>query len=333
MSDKQKKTLQYVIFVILGVVMLYYALHDINTQELMIQLRKTRLSYVFWITCMGLLSFYFRAARWKLMLDTFGRKVNVTNVTLSIAIGYFVNLVTPRLGEIARCGIVTQYEKISLEKVAGTMVLERLVDLVSLIVLLIFALLFNFDEFMLMFGDDVSKYDSTFFIKLSATVIVAVVVGVVLWRWLISWLQNQDSKLSKRVFEILENIKSGVFSIVRMQNRSMFLVYTVLLWGAYLMMVYFGFKAVPGLEWLGLDAALLVLIFGSVGMIITPGGIGAYQLIVQNTLVKIYGIYETQASSFALLSWALQTLVIILSGAVSWFLLPFLNRKKTDDLT
>ncbi len=330
MSPKQRKALQYVVFLVLGVLMLYYALRDIDMPSLLIQLRKTRIFYVIMIVAMGLLSFYFRAQRWKLMLDTLGKPVRVFNVTLAICIGYFVNLVTPRLGEIARCGIINRYEGVKIDKAAGTMVLERFVDLLTLILLLVFALIFNAREFMLMFGDDLKKYDGQ---SLIVAVIAILVGGVLLYffmRWFLRYLKNNTAGWSQKLYSILENIKAGVTSLRQMRSKGGFLMYTVLLWGAYLLMVYFGFKAVPGCEHLGMGAALLVLIFGSVGMIITPGGIGAYQLIVQNTLIKIYGIDPTLASGFALLSWALQTILIIFAGAVSWFILPIYNNSKEN---
>ncbi len=320
-------------FLVLGVAMLYYALKDIDLDVLLSQLYKTRPFYVAMIVVMGIGSFYFRAFRWKLMLDTLGHRVRVQNVTMAVCIGYFVNLVTPRLGEIARCGIITRYEGTKLEKVAGTMVLERFVDLLTLLLLLIFALIFNAREFMLMFGDELEHYDTQTVISLIVGGLVMLALFYFLYKKLVKWLQNNNAPWAQKLYGIIENVKAGITSLRQMRSKSGFLAYTVLLWGSYLMMVYFGFKAVPGCEHLGIGAALLVLIFGSVGMIITPGGIGAYQLIVQNTLIKIYGIDPTLASSFALLSWALQTLLIIFAGAVAWFVLPLYNEKQNDATT
>ncbi len=331
MSPKQKKNLQYLIFLVLGVVMLYYALRDIDMPSLMTQLRKTRPFYVLMIVAMGIGSFYFRGLRWKLMLDTLGTHTRVQNVTMAVCIGYFVNLVTPRLGEIARCGIITQYEGIKLEKVAGTMVLERFVDLLTLVLLLVVALLFNAREFMLMFGDDLEQYDTQTVLMGAISLVVGGVLFYFIIKRLIAWLKRNPASWAQRLYSIMDNIRAGVTSLREMRSKSAFLFYTLLLWGSYLMMVYFGFRAVPGCEHLGIGAALLVLIFGSVGMIITPGGIGAYQLIVQNTLIKIYGIDPTLASGFALLSWALQTILIIFAGAVSWFVLPVYNNAIKDD--
>ncbi len=330
MNKKTKNLLQYFVFLLLGVVMLYYSLRDIDFEILWEQLMQTQPFFIFMLVVRGVLSFVIRAARWKQLIEATGEKSSMVNLSMAVCIGYLVNIVTPRLGEIARCGIINRYDKISIEKLAGTVVVDRVMDMILLLFVTLLMIVFNTDDFLAMFGSDLEKIDLSQVLKSVVFLILAVLVAIQVWKWLSRYLNKNNPALLNKIKGSLRNIKEGLLSVRKVKNLGAFFGYTLLLWSCYLLMVYWGFRAYPGMADLGLAEALTVLVFGSFGMIITPGGIGAYQLIVQNVLNKLYGIPVTNAGGFSLLSWTLQTLIMVVTGVFSLVMLPIVNRVKDE---
>ncbi len=328
MTKKNKNLLQYFLFLVLGIVMLYFSLRDIDFDILWDQLLQTRPFYVFMIVVTGVISFVVRAARWKLLIEATDEKSSLVNLSMAVCIGYLVNIVTPRLGEIARCGIIHRYDKISLEKLAGTVVVDRVMDMILLLLMTLLMIVFNTDDFLKMFGTEIENMNPAQILKSIALVILAVLVVIQVWKWLARYLRKKNPTLLEKINRSLGNIREGLLSVRKIKNMWAFVTYTLLLWGCYLLMVYWGFLAYPGMAELGLAEALTVLVFGSFGMIITPGGIGAYQLIVQNVLHTLYNIPVNNAGGFSLLSWTLQTLIMVVTGVFSMIMLPVVNRIK-----
>jgi hypothetical protein len=248
------------------------------------------------------------------------------NTYLVVLIGYFFNLLVPRLGEVMKCTMLAKYEKIPADKLVGTIVAERAVDLICLVLVAIIMLVSQFDllgETALIGIKEAAKGAQPVKIIL---VIAAVVAGLLLIRFIVHRFAHIH------VFAAVRKIGSGIWhgltSIAKIREKGWFLFHTFMIWLLYLVSIYLGFKAFPAVADLNFNASVAILVFGSLGMIATQGGIGAYQLAVQKTLI-LYGVSAVTGLAFGWVLWGAQTAIVIIAGVVSLLILPFINKKTT----
>jgi hypothetical protein len=157
---------------------------------------------------------------------------------------------------------------------------------------------------------------------------VAALIAVILLLVFV-YKRNKNGKIGK----FIKGLGEGVGSIIAMKKRYQFISYTILIWASYLSLIYIGFWALPATEHLGIGAALSVLVIGSIGIILTPGGIGAYPPLVQLTLFQLYMVKESFGLAFGWISWLAQTLIIILFGLISFLILPIYNKNRNGQAT
>jgi glycosyltransferase 2 family protein len=313
--------LQYVTFLGLGIAIVFYMfskLSDQEKQEMLLAIKSVRTAYLLPILLIGFLSHWFRALRWKLMLEPLHIRPSTTNTTFAVLIGYLANLVLPRAGEVAKCTVLARYEKVPADKMIGTIVAERIFDLICLLGITIFAFTAEADVIG-KFAEEkigrVSEKTHIFVILIIAGVLGLVTLALVYKRY-----------KETRAGRFIRGLGAGLQSIIKMKKRWQFLVYTVLIWTMYLALLIMGFKAMPATEHLSIMSGLVVLVFGSVGMITTQGGIGAYTYMVAETL-RFYNLDEAHGQAFGWLSWGVQTGIVLILGVVSLILLPIFNRK------
>ena len=328
-----KKTLltilQYIFFFGLGAILIWWqygklTIADKEQISIAFQQVKEKVWLVIPVVVIGFLSHYFRALRWKLLLEPVNLRPTTINVTFAVLIGYLVNLLVPRMGEVARCSVLAKYENEPVDKIVGTMVAERSFDLVCLVLVTLLTYLLQMDVANAYVWDMVSK------IQLSLSAVVIIIIGIAAFIGLVFFIYKR-SKQSK-LGSFIKGLSDGIISIFRMKKKAAFLVYTFLIWFCYLSLVVIGFKAIQATEHLGWLAGLAMLVFGSLGMIVTPGGIGAYPIAIQGALVSIYAINKNFALAFGWVSWMAQTLIILLFGLLSLLFLPLYNngQKKLD---
>ena len=327
----KRKTLltiiQYVIFLGLGILLIVHMSNQMSAKDkadMMESIRQTRLLYLIPIFIAGFLSHFFRALRWKLLLRPLEIRPTTANTLFSVLIGYLVNLLVPRLGEVAKCTVLARYENVPADKMIGTIVAERAFDVVTLCVVILLA--FTTQAHIIgsyaanLFGAVAAKSGSIIIVIAILIAIIAVLIFI--------YRSNRNSKVGK----FIKGLADGIRSILIMEKRGQFLLYSVLIWMMYWSQVYIGFHSLPVTEHLPGLAALVVLVFGSVGMIVTPGGIGAYPLLIAQILT-FYGLSISAGNAFGWVSWAVQAGIIIILGIVSLILLPLYNTKKHDAQT
>jgi uncharacterized protein (TIRG00374 family) len=325
--------LQYVVFLGLGILIVYHMLHELNdkqTAELLDAIKRIKPLYLIPIFIAGFLSHFFRAVRWRYLLETVGTKPSLTNTTFAVLIGYITNLLLPRAGEVAKCTVLAKYEKTPAHKMIGTIVAERAFDIFCLIVIAIFAFLIQFTV--------ISGYVSVMMNSLgkkieSHLVVLFVILGVIaaiIVTSIMVYRKHRETKAGR----FMKEMAHGVFSIFHMKKRWKFIGYTGLIWLMYLMQIYIGLKGLPATNDSLLAnghsillAALVVLVYGSVGMIITPGGIGAYTWMVAQIL-GVYSVLDVPAQAFGWIAWAVQTGIIIILGLISLLAIHAYNRRK-----
>lgn len=319
-----KKTLltilQYVVFLGLGIAIIFYMMGQLSEQdkaEMLAAIKGVRLWMMIPIVIVGFLSHWFRALRWKLILEPLDIKPTTINTFFSVMIGYIANLALPRAGEVAKCTVLARYEKVPADKMIGTIVAERAFDVLCLGLITALAFITQAgiigDYAQDVFGKIAAKTNVFIFVLVALVLMIVVLVMV--------YRRFKESKVGR----FIKGLGDGVRSILQLKKRGMFLLYTALIWGCYWFLVLLGFWSMESTEHLGMLAALVVLIFGSIGMITTQGGIGAYPYLVGKILL-FYGIDKAYGQAFGWVSWTVQTGIIILLGVLSLVLLPVYNR-------
>lgn len=274
----------------------------------------------------GILSHYFRALRWQLLLKPVGYLPSKGNMFAAVMIGYLANLAVPRLGEVVRCGIVARQERIPVNSVIGTMVVERLIDLFSLLILMFFTIAIQPARVWHFFYEYIWMNLIAIFSSGHLFRNLFIATGVLLFMAFLFFL-FRHAAWYKRLGTLLTGIKEGILLAFRLKEKRLFLFFTFLIWLCYFLMIYIGFYCFAETATLGIKAALSVLSFGSIGMSLTQGGLGAYQLLVEKTL-GLYGISEVYGFAFGWLSWLAQTVLILVVGFGCLLALPFLKRKE-----
>jgi len=321
-----KKILQYLLFLGFAVLFLWLAGRNISFEEQLNYAKQAHLWPLAMIFVIGITTLFVRAMRWEMLIDPMGQRVDLVNTWLAIMIGYLVNLATPRLGEVARCAVLSKYEGIPADKLAGTMVAERAFDFLCLVILLFLTYVVEYEAVNMYINENVFQP------IINNTTIPNVLMGVGALVMLIAVFlffrkrsQGSENKLAK----IARNIIDGILSIRKLKNPSYFIGTTVIIWIFYWFMTYMGFLAFDGLLHQPPGTGLSVLTIGSLGYVIpTPQGAGAFQYFVTETLSNMYGVPEGLAFTYSNVSWITQTLILAIGGFFGLIYIPFWNNKK-----
>ena len=295
---------------------------DVRTQTLD-ALRQAKYGWVLLSIGCGILSHMSRAQRWRMLIEPLGHYPRYGVTMLCVMISYVANLAVPRLGEVLKCTFLSRYEKIPADKVIGTMIAERSVDAISLVLVTLITLATQYTKLKDFFNQSVvipMKETIAANPMLGPGLLIGMLVAVLLV-WLV-FRRLQGSDRLERIRDVLRNVREGLTSLRKVKNLPLFLFHSFFIWAMYFAMVAIAFPALPETAELGFSAGMAILVFGSVGIIATPGGIGAYQLIVSETLVKLYGVAEGGAFAFSNIVWGAQTLMIIVFGLASLAILP-----------
>ena len=333
MNKKLRTILQYMFFAALAIFFVWLSLRGLNGEKWQ-QLKKALERANYWlllpIFLLLLLSHWFRALRWRQLMEPMGYTPSQLNAFFCVMIGYFVNQGAPRLGEVAKCTILARYEKIPADKLVGTIVAERAFDVICLLTVFGLTFVTQFD----VISSLATKYVLPAFLNKEGNVsyskifigLAAIAAFLLLLKFLFSRLGHIN--IVGKIKTILSNIWHGLTSVKDLKNKPLFVVYTVVIWLLYWGSTWLGFYAIRETSQLGGADALTVLAMGSIGMIASPGGIGAYALLVQET-VTLYNIpAEPYGQALGWLLWFGQFLSFVLFGAISFILLPRINRNR-----
>jgi uncharacterized membrane protein YbhN (UPF0104 family) len=273
---------------------------------------------------------YSRAIRWKILMEPLGYKPSTFNTFAAVMIGYLVNAGVPRLGEVVKCTILAKYEKVRADRLVGTIVMERAVDVVCLLTIFLAAIIFEGGIIREHVADKIGSFfqDQSGHTSIKKIIIVLVaVVGFFSILYLVLKRFGHIDAVGK-IKEVIKGMLHGLGSIRFVQHKGLFIFHTVLIWVLYLVSTTVGIYALRETAHLGVGGGLTTLAVGSVAMIVTPGGIGAYPLLV----AKLMGWYhleaETVGNALGWLLWSVQTLIIIIGGVVFFALLSYHNKKR-----
>jgi uncharacterized protein (TIRG00374 family) len=280
---------------------------------------------VFIITILGHVS---RAVRWKILIEPMGYNPSTTNTFYATMCGYLGNTFLPRAGEILRCTLLGRYEKIPVTKLLGTILVERVLDLFCYFIIIIITFLIQIETV----GDFIkNKIGQMSFFRnknsLAIIIAIAVVVAILLFllvRKIFSRHGNHPYIIKLKGLQM--SLKEGVTTIAHLKKRKKFLAHTIFIWFTYLIEVYIGFFALSATSHLGIGAAFSVLSLATLAMIVSPGGLGAFPVAVQQVLL----IYNVDNISFGWLMWGVTTTIIIVVGIICFGLLIYQNKNKNE---
>ena len=327
--------LQYIFFLGLGIFLVWWSLGKIEHADwLEIKAAFQRANY--WLTLPVILvllaSHFSRAIRWKILMEPLGYKPSTSNTFLAVLIGYLANLAVPRLGEVLKCTILARYEKVPADKLIGTIVAERAFDIICLVLVFAITIFSQIDvigDYSLALLQNLFSSRGGGFSKVKIVILLAVVLIVLFVSWFILKRFKHIGFIGK-IRTIIKGIWQGLTSVRFVKKKGWFFFHTAFIWFMYLLSVRIGMYAMQETAVYGMKTSLSVLSLGSIGMIVTQGGIGAYPLLVQETM-SLYGLGENLGKAFGWLLWLVQFFQILICGFIALALLPYLNKQKKKD--
>jgi glycosyltransferase 2 family protein len=312
-----KNVFQYLIMILLTAGLLWISLSGLkgeNKAEFIWQAwEKSDKVWLLLMAVVAFLSHVIRAERWKMLLVPSGNHITLSSSFLSLMIGYLVNLVVPRGGEVSRCYNLYKLEKTPVEISFGTVVVERIVDVLCLLLVIIIAFIIEWDKLMMFLsglGIGSKPVGTSFNVPLWLIIglLGFIVFCVVIWRF----------RKNEKLLKIITGFKEGLLSIFRLKNKWLFIFYSLAIWSLYFMMSYCVIQAFDTISFLGFSAVLAVFALGAIAMAAPlPGGTGSYHVIVPMGLHMIYNLPTDDAVAFVFIFHAWQTLTMIAGGVVS----------------
>ena len=317
MDKKTSKILKITLPLLLGVALVWYSLSKISIEELVTYFKNANYSYIGLGLFFGFLSHLSRAYRWKFMIEPMGYTLRLPNSIMAVFATYLVNYTIPRAGEITRATILTNYEGVPFEKGFGTIVAERIADMVVMLGIIAVTLFLEFDFIYQFF---VERFDPS---KIIIGGIGLAIFGVLLFLF----IKKSPSKFAVKVRTFLNGLLEGILSIFKMKHKWAFIFHTLFIWTMYVLMFYVTTLAVPETSHLPLAAILIGFISASFSIAATNGGIGSYPVAVYAAF-SIFNIAKEPSIAFGWIMWSSQTFMIIVLGGLSLIYLPIYNRTK-----
>ena len=324
------KFLKIGFFFLIGILLIWWSLHQIPPQEwnkFTTALKTTNYWILIPVFVILTFSHFLRALRWRLIMEPLGYKPSIANTFLAVLIGYLANLAVPRLGEVLKCTLLSKYEKVPAEKIVGTIVAERAFDVLSLGLVFVLALTLQFDVIQTGWNE-LNAQNAQQANTPSNHYLLYSVIGIICVTLVLLWVfKSKLQKTIHRIKFIVAGIWEGVISATKLKKHNLFFLYSFGIWFMYLLATYIGLFGTEGTG-SSFATAISCLAFASIGMIITPGGIGAYALLMAMVL-KLNGVSYTLGLANGTVQWFAQFIILLILGGASLLLLPIINKKAT----
>jgi uncharacterized protein (TIRG00374 family) len=323
------KFLKIGFFFLLGIALIWWSLHQIPSEEwtkFTLALKQSKLWIVFPVFIILALSHFLRALRWRLIMEPLGYQPSIANTYLAVLIGYLANLAIPRLGEVLKCTLLAKYEKVPAEKIVGTIVAERAFDVISLGIVFLLALGLQFNVIEAGWNQLKSQTTAPMTNTNEGDWKLYLLIGVVIVLIALFFIiRKRIPSIIASVKNIISGIWEGVMSATKLKQHNLFFLYSFGIWFLYLLATYVGLYATAGTE-SSFATAISCLAYASIGMILTPGGIGAYAYFMAKVL-ELNGVDYTLGLANGTLQWFSQFLIVIVLGGISLIILPIINKQ------
>lgn len=322
MKLNPKKIIFTILPIALGVLLIWYSLSKLKPNDIESIKNSFKTANYWWVVfslVLGILSHLSRAYRWQFLLEPLGYRPKFANNIMAVLVAYLVNLIVPRAGEIARATTISKYEHIPFEKAFGTIVSERVADVIMLLGIMALAFAYQTEllsSYLFKEEDSGSEY--------SLYILGTLLVLGVLFIWLI---RKSNNPLVVKIQTFVQGLILGVVSIFKMKKKWPFIFHTVFIWVMYVLMFYVVTFAIPETTHLAFGAIIVGFVVGGLSMAVTNGGLGTYPVFVASALT-LYGIDENPALAFGWIMWTAQTVMVLFFGGLSFLVLPIYNKEE-----
>lgn len=315
--------------------LLWLAFRGQDLQKILYDLRNANYFWVIASALVSIVAHYIRGLRWKMLIKPLGHEPSNANTYHAVMVGYLANLAVPRMGEISRCGVLNRSNKIPLNSLIGTVIIERIIDVLFLLSILVFSVLLEYNRIF-----DFIKINILvpMFDKFSnSSLIIYLIIGMLLIAILAIYViriyhkKLLSIKLYNKLYEIIIGFKEGILSVIKMEKKGLFILYSVSIWFLYILSTYLCYFAIESTSTLSFSSAIFVMAVGGIGMSApVQGGIGAYEATVQLGLL-VYGVAAVNGLAYATLNHSSQILSILIFGSISLIYIFLKFRKNKDD--
>lgn len=304
----------------LGVFLIYYSYSKFSPQqleEISAYFKKADYTFVILSVVFSLLSHISRAYRWSFMLEPLGYKPKLLNNFMAVYVAYIMNIFIPKSGEVSRAVIINKYENVPFDKAFGTIISERVVDVLFLFGFTAIALLLQFDKL------------SEFLLNILPINTIYNIIAVLSLLLVLFLLVLKFSKLPiiKKILQFFSGLKEGVLSILKMKKKGSFIFHSFLIWGLYLLSFYIATFALNETSNIAFSTLIITFVVGSFSFAFTNSGFGSYPFFVAGILA-IFSIPETVGTAFGWIVWTSNIASIVFFGGLSLLILPFYNKEK-----
>ena len=325
-----KKVIKYLFLLSIAGILLYFSFREVKWQDFINGLKSCNFYWIGVSMAIGIAGFIVRALRWQLLLQPLNSSITFREAYDGVAIAYLTNFAVPRAGEFARCGVVARNKKVTFEGALGTVVVERALDMVCLLLWIVVLLLFKWNEFGGFLSDELyMPLKEKFSVKLVwifAAFAIAALLAVAA-----GWICREKLlkiKIVAKVADIFRGLMQGLISLFKMKHKWLFIFYTLMIWLTYWLTSYTTIMAFPTVGHLNGADALFLMIVGGLGWAVpVQGGLGAYHFIVSLALASVYGIAQTTGVVFATISHEAQALAMIVCGVASLVSISLSSKK------
>lgn len=337
MRRKIIKAVNFLIFLAIGILLLYFAFKGVDFNTLVDDLKSANYYWVLLSLLFAFIGYVSRAYRWKLLIEPLNYNPPVKNVFYAVMLGYLANLAFPRIGEISRCGALTKSDKIPMDSLIGTVIIERAIDMVVLLFLLFVIFIAKLESFGLFIKDNVfiplsEKFIDTVDFSIYYWLIIIIVIGGSIGLFYYFRKRFKRVKIILKIRKIIRGVISGIKTVTKMRSRSAFLFHTVVIWLMYFLMTYVVIFSIPATQGLKPIDALFLLVIGGLGMSApVQGGIGAFHWIISSGLA-LYGISKADGLVFATIQHESQLILVLILGTFSVFTLFINSRRKRKNI-
>jgi glycosyltransferase 2 family protein len=310
----------------LGAFIVWFTVHKLDDQQIdTVKQAFLRADYT-WVIIgpmIGMLSNVVRALRWQMLLESVGCKADIGNVTHSVFVMYIGNLLFPRLGEVTRCTLIYKTDQVPVDKSIGTMVVERVVDTVTLLLVGLALMMGQYSTLIDFFNKNTA---SGFYLLLDkwthGPMLMLLLAGIVVigGGGMYMFYQLRTHPIIAKIWSFGAGIWQGLISITKLERPWLFVFYSILVWVMYFMMIYVCFRALPETSRLSIWSGMACLFFGAFAFIATQGGVGAYPPVI-GALLVVYGVEYSVGFAFGWLVWTLQTTAVIIFGLISFMII------------
>lgn len=304
----------------LGVFLIYYSYSKFTSQqleEISAYFKKADYTFVILSVFFSLLSHISRAYRWNFMLEPLGYKPKLPNNFMAVYVAYIMNIFIPKSGEVSRAVIINKYEDVPFDKAFGTIISERVVDVIFLFGFTAIALLLQFEKL------------SEFLLNVLPINTIYNLIGVfsILLVLFLLILKFSKSTIIKKILHFFSGLKDGVLSILKMKKKGAFIFHSFLIWGLYLLSFYTATFALSETSDISFATLIITFVVGSFSFAFTNSGFGSYPFFVAGILA-IFSIPETVGTAFGWIVWTSSIASIVFFGGLSLLILPFYNKEK-----